>query len=136
MSNRLMFYGARPSVFKKAAMLRSSMTPAEKHLWTRLRKNQLNGFRFRSQHPISEFVVDFYCHEAKLVVEVDEAYHENQIQKEYDENRDYILKEFGLKVLRFTDRQVIGETQSVLQTILDHLTKNDSISIDPRVGPL
>ncbi len=69
-------------------------------------------------------------------VEVDEAYHENQIQKEYDENRDYILKEFGLKVLRFTDRQVIGETQSVLQTILDHLTKNDSISIDPRVGPL
>ena len=131
-----MFYGARPSVFKKAAMLRSSMTPAEKHLWTRLRKNQLNGFRFRSQHPISEFVVDFYCHEAKLVVEVDEAYHENHIQKEYDENRDYILKEFGLKVLRFTDRQVIGETQSVLQTILDHFTKNDSISIDPRVGPL
>ena len=117
----MMFYGAPTTVFKKARMLRFSMTPAERHLWARLRKNQLNGFRFRPQHPISEFVVDFYCHKAKLVVEVDESYHENPKQKEYDENRDHILKEFGLIILRFTDKQVLEETESVIQTIINCL---------------
>lgn len=126
MTDRMMFYGASTRTVKKAEMLRSSMTPAEKHLWRRLRKNRLKGFRFKPQHPISEFVVDFYCHKARLVIEVDESYHENPIQKDYDKNRDYILKEFGLTILRFTDHQVIKETESVIQTILEHLTIKQS----------
>ena len=136
MTERIMFYGASTKVFKKAEMLRSSMTPAERHLWDRLRKNRLKGFRFKPQHPISEFVVDFYCHKARLVVEVDESYHENTIQKEYDENRDHILKELGLKVLRFTDKQVMEETESVIRTILKHLSTNDPTETDSRAGPL
>jgi len=71
-------------------------------------------------------VVDFYCHKARLVIEVDESYHENPIQKDYDKNRDHILKEFGLTILRFTDHQVIKETESVIQTILEHLTIKQS----------
>ena len=123
MPDRIMFYGASANVFRKAYILRISMTRAEKHLWDRLRKSMLEGFRFRAQHPIDAFVVDFYCHQAKLVVEIDEKYHFNPAQRLEDENRDYVIKEFGLTVLRFTDDQVLTDVQSVVQTIRQHLPK-------------
>ena len=104
-------------------MLRISMTQAEKYLWNRLRKNSLQGLRFRAQHPIGDFIVDFYCHKAKLVVEVDEKYHLNPAQKLEDENRDYVIREFDLNVLRFTDDQVLNDIESVIQTIKKHLPK-------------
>ena len=123
MPDRIMFYGASAKIFRKAYMLRISMTQAEKYLWNRLRKNSLQGLRFRAQHPIGDFIVDFYCHKAKLVVEVDEKYHLNPAQKLEDENRDYVIREFDLNVLRFTDDQVLNDIESVIQTIKKHLPK-------------
>ena len=70
-----MFYGAKPVTFERANLLRKSMTPSEKKLWQFLKNKQLNRLRFRRQHPINIFIADFYCHSAKLVVELDGEIH-------------------------------------------------------------
>lgn len=70
-----MFFGAKPVTFERANLLRKIMTPAEKKLWQFLKNRQLNGLRFRRQHPISIFIADFYCHSAKLIVELDGEIH-------------------------------------------------------------
>jgi very-short-patch-repair endonuclease len=66
-----MFYGATPEIFRKAKNLRNNLTFHEKKLWEELRGNKLHGLRFKSQHPIDQFIVDFYCHKLKLVIEID-----------------------------------------------------------------
>ena len=114
-----MFYGASSSTFKKAEELRLNMTKAELFLWQHLKKNQLLGLRFKAQHPISQFIVDFYCHKAKLVVEIDGEIHNSPESLEYDKNRTYELEKFGLKVIRFTNFQVLNEIYYVLEKIKD-----------------
>ena len=96
--DREMFYGAHPEIFRIAALLRKRLTPAESFLWEHIRKNQL-GVRFKAQHPVGDFIVDFYCHPAKLVVEIDGPIH--YFNSEYDSSRKYEIEEFGLKVIRF-----------------------------------
>ena len=88
-------------------------------MWEKLKENRLRGFRFKRQHPIDNFIVDFYCHKAKLVIEVDGNSHERQI--EYDLNRTARIKEFNLKILRFRNEEVIGQIESVLKRIMDEL---------------
>ncbi|GAB4246991.1 MAG: hypothetical protein Tsb0034_26070 [Ekhidna sp.] len=66
-----MFYGATPSIFEKAKMLRQNMTRQELILWKELSANKLLGLRFKAQHPIGNFIADFYCHKLKLVIEID-----------------------------------------------------------------
>ncbi|RMD61118.1 DUF559 domain-containing protein, partial [Candidatus Parcubacteria bacterium] len=78
-----------PAKLEQAKAMRRNMTPAEKRLWSVLRRNQLDGLHFRRQQIIDGFIVDFYCHAAGLVVEVDGPAHE--MQKEYDAERDRIL---------------------------------------------
>jgi len=80
------------------------MTPAEHMLWQRLRANRLGGFHFRRQKVIDHYIVDFYCHQANLVVELDGSGHLDQ--QEYDNERDQHLQERGLKVLRFWNNEV------------------------------
>ncbi len=70
MANTEMFYGASPKIFELAKDIRDRQTEAERVLWERLRLNRVDGYRFKPQHPISNFIVDFYCHKAKLVVEI------------------------------------------------------------------
>jgi very-short-patch-repair endonuclease len=97
--------------------LRSNMTDAEQHLWWRLRNKQLGGVQFYRQKPLLSFIVDFYCPRAKLVVELDGAQHleaEHQIK---DAVRDEELAKLGIKVMRFDDRQVLRETESVVAVI-------------------
>jgi very-short-patch-repair endonuclease len=113
-----MFYGAKVDVFEKARLLRENMTIAEKLLWERLNKNQL-GVRFKPQHPVDIFIVDFYCHKYKLVVEVDGKYHENNI--DYDMGRTAELERFDLKVIRFTNEQVINDIENVIDEIKQNL---------------
>lgn len=74
MNKPAMFYGAPPHIFEKARELRKRTTPAEQKLWEHLKKKQLKGYRFRRQHPIFNFIADFYCHSAKLVIEVMAAF--------------------------------------------------------------
>jgi very-short-patch-repair endonuclease len=84
--DRAMFYGAQPETFKFAEKLRNNMTEAELILWDRLKQNKLNGYRFKAQHPIKSFIADFYCHKARLVIEVDGKIHNTKETKEYDIN--------------------------------------------------
>ena len=115
---RSMFYGARPSVFEKAKELRKNMTDAEKQLWDRINRNQL-GVRFKAQHPIYKFVVDFYCHKYKLVIEIDGEIH--NFQKQEDEGREEELKRLGLKIIRFTNDEVKEDLDRVVDEIKKEL---------------
>jgi cyclase len=117
-----MFYGAFPILFKFAKNNRKNPTETEALLWSFLNKNQQNGCRFKRQHPIKFFIADFYCHNAKLVIEVDGGYHDVPEQYQYDRERDNELSELGLKILHFTNDQVIYDIDNVLKIINSHLT--------------
>ena len=116
-----MFYGASPEVFAKAQILRLNPTNSERILWLLLQKSIPPGFRFKRQHPIGFFVADFYCHKARLVVELDGPYHLTRQFHFRDIIRDQFMKSLGLTVIRFTDREVFEEPELVLRTILKHL---------------
>ena len=99
----------------RAKELRASMTDAEKTLWNALRANRLDGWHFRRQQVIDGFIVDFYCHAAALVIEVDGEIHETQ--KESDAERDHALIARGFRVQRFTNDEVQKELPDVLKKI-------------------
>src|SRR4051812_15603413 len=84
-----------------AREMRREPTGAENHLWQRIRKQQVLGFKFRRQHTIDRFIVDFFCTEARLVIEVDGIIHDDQ--QEADQLRTEFLENLGLRVLRFTN---------------------------------
>ncbi len=100
---------------KRAKELRSQMTEAEKILWKHLRTNQLNGLHFRRQQIIDGFIVDFYCHAAGVVIEVDGSVHLQQV--EYDARRDQVLSLRGLRILRITNEEVKHNLKQVLARI-------------------
>lgn len=116
-----MHYGASPKIFELAELLRGRMTEAEKILWERLKKNgwQLN---FRRQHPISVYIADFYCHQIKLVIELDGGYHENGDVKINDQFRENKMKDFGITILRFKNEEVVDGIEIVLLKIKDTIT--------------
>ncbi len=78
------YFGAKPELLKIAAELRHSTTQAEKILWKKLRNRKIMGYRFRRQHPINLFVVDFFCFELMLAIELDGSVHEDSFQKQRD----------------------------------------------------
>ncbi len=119
MADTSMFYGASPLLFARAKVLRLNMTEAEERLWYYLRKNQLKGYKFRRQHPIKYFIADFYCHQARLVIEVDGEIHNTQ--KEYDAGRTYELEELGIIVIRFTNAEVFNNIEKVIEKISGYL---------------
>jgi very-short-patch-repair endonuclease len=113
--------GAKASTHGHAKKLRRKETEAEQKLWSLLRNRQLNGRKFRRQHAITKYIVDFYCHECKLAVELDGYHHKNDDVKEYDKARTILLNEYGITVLRFWNEEVIEETEVVLEKIALHL---------------
>ena len=100
----------------RAREFRKVLTPAERLLWDKLRKRQLVGYKFRRQHPIGSYVVDFYCPEKKLAIEVDGDSHEDR--EAYDRKRTGILEKYRCKVIRFTNQQIHYEMEFVLDQIL------------------
>ncbi len=112
-----MHLNANPSTFRNADKLRKRLTTSEKILWEELRKRKLNGLKFRRQHPISRYVLDFYCHEAKLGVELDGKYHEKKSQKLYDKDRTENLEKHNIQIIRFTNEEVINSLSTVLNKI-------------------
>ncbi|MBA6153384.1 endonuclease domain-containing protein [Gelidibacter gilvus] len=123
-----MFKGAPKSTFLKARLLRNKMTSAEKILWSYLKNKKLEGYKFRRQHPIHLFIVDFYCHELGLIIEVDGPYHATKEQKQQDEKRTELLNYQGLTVIRFTNEEVHTEIDMVVTKIKD-VIKTINISI-------
>jgi very-short-patch-repair endonuclease len=117
------YFGAEPELLRIAGDLRKSMTSAEKVLWERLRNRQVKGFRFRRQHPIKDFIVDFFCYDAMLVIEVDGSVHDETSQKERDEQRTIIMKRLGIKEIRFSNEAVINKTDQVIKKIEAELSK-------------
>jgi len=112
-----MFYGALPIHFELAKRLRDNQTETELFLWNHLSKIEIKEIRIKRQHPVLYFIADFYCHKAKLIIEIDGGYHNIPEQFNYDQNRDSELESLGLKVIRFTNKQVMTEIGEVLKTI-------------------
>lgn len=101
--------------------LRENLTPAEAFLWKHLQRKQLKGRKFRRQHSIENFIVDFYCPQEKLIIELDGEVHKNAIAEEKDRKRDdERLEELGFKVLRFENKMVFDFLPSVLKEIEDN----------------
>jgi very-short-patch-repair endonuclease len=94
--------------------LRKSLTPAEATLWNALKNKQLAGRKFRRQHSIDNFIVDFYCAEEKLVIELDGQIHFNDLASQNDAKRDEHLSGLGMTVLRFENRQVFDDGRCTL----------------------
>jgi very-short-patch-repair endonuclease len=102
-----------PDVKQNARELRRNQTPAEASLWSHLRARQLDGMRFRRQHPIGPYVVDFYCAESRLVIEVDGDTHAEQV--EADQARTAWLESRGYRVIRFTNSEVRRQLEAVIE---------------------
>jgi adenine-specific DNA-methyltransferase len=107
----------RPSATLRARDLRKSSTKAERALWAQLRDRQLGGHKFRRQQPIGPYIVDFFCLERKLVVEVDGGQHGPEV----DERRTAFLESEGCRVLRFWNEEVLESMDGVLRIIAEHL---------------
>ena len=113
--------GAKASTQQYARELRLRTTEAEQKLWSLLRNRQLKGKKFRRQHAIANYVVDFYCHECRLVIELDGNFHTDDEAKEYDKARTALLNELGITVLRFWNEEVIKDSENVLRKVSAYL---------------
>ena len=114
----------------RARALRKNLTDAEKLLWRHLRDRQLDGCKFRRQHPIGKFIVDFVCVEKKLVIEVDGGQHATKV--EADLQRSEYLRKKGYSTLRFWNNEVLQKTESVLEAVLLSLSED---APSPRPSP-
>jgi len=118
-----MFYGALPILFVLAKKLRDNQTEAELFLWSQLANLNYLKVRFKRQHPVLYFIADFYCHKAKLIIEVDGGYHDIPEQYQYDKEREHELEDLGLKVIRFTNEQVLFNIENTLKEIEKEVKK-------------
>ena len=119
-------HNAGPKRFQNARFLKKVQTEAEAALWQRIRSKKLNGFKFRRQHPVAYYIVDFYCHECRLVIEVDGKIHEKKDNSDYDRIRTQDLMGLSTTVIRFTNEQVLQNIDLVLEEIKRHLTPGHS----------
>ena len=122
-----MHFGATKIIFQHAEKLRKKMTDAEKIIWEKLCNKQL-GVKIRRQHPIWKFIADYYCHEIKLVIEIDGGIHLLEENKEYDISREVTLNEFGIEIIRFSNDQVEEEIDSVIEKIKEKITELKEVS--------
>ncbi len=109
--------GRTPELLKASRRLREEMTDGEGKLWQALRGEQIRGMRFRRQHPIGRFILDFYCPKHKLAIEVDGAVHDEPNQAEYDAVRTETLNQHGIRVLRIRNEDVQHDIWGVLERI-------------------
>ncbi|MGD8782644.1 MAG: endonuclease domain-containing protein [Ignavibacteria bacterium] len=114
----------RKELKSRRKKLRNNATYAEKHLWKFLKHSQLAGKKFRRQHSIGNYIVDFFCYEENLAVELDGQHHSDKEVIEYDKERTKFLESLGIKVIRFENHEVIFNTDNVLKKIEEKLNKN------------
>ena len=116
-----MWKGASPKIFSNAKDLRERATKAEEIMWSELKNNKLEGYKFRRQHPLHIYIADFYCHKLKLVIEIDGDYHQTAEQKQLDAERTEMIEFQGLQVIRFTNEEVIQNVSNVINKIKEHI---------------
>ena len=102
---------------RKRQALRNGMPPAEKLLWARLRRRQIEGVKFRRQYGVGRYVVDFYSAELKLAIEVDGESHLGAEAQAYDAQRQAFIESFGIRFLRFTNQEVYDDLDAVVEAI-------------------
>lgn len=111
----------KTSELEKRRQLRKNPTKAEKTLWMSLRKKQINGIRFQRQYSVNHFIIDFYAPSIKLAIEVDGSSH---IGKEgYDKQRQFYIESFNIKVIRFTNEQVLGNANKTVDKIKEEIER-------------
>jgi len=116
-------HSSAPQIQKFKRMLRCNLTGPEQKLWFHLRGRNLLEYKFRRQHGIGMYIVDFYCPEKKLVIEVDGDSHNTVAQKQKDRQRDQDLHRIGCVVLRFTNEQVLTDLEGVLLRVVEQLSR-------------
>jgi very-short-patch-repair endonuclease len=114
------YYGNRELVIR-ARVLRNNMTRAEIILWSRLREKKINGYKFRRQQPIFDYIVDFYCPKLKFIIEVDGEIHSLSERIRYDSKRDNILKINGYHIIRLSNFEIETELDSTINKIILHI---------------
>ena len=112
-----MNFGAKREIFENARELRKRETEAEKILWNALRSRRCEGLKFRRQHPVQQFILDFYCHAYLLGIEIDGSVHENENVKEHDLNRKAEIENLGINIIRFSNEEVLNNLTEVLRKI-------------------
>jgi very-short-patch-repair endonuclease len=112
----MLYYGNR-ELLKRARKLRSNMTIPEIILWSGLRSKKLDGFKFRRQQPILNYIADFYCHELKLIVEVDGEIHSLTENEEYDKTRSKVLRKNGYNLIRLSNTEIESDLHSAINKI-------------------
>jgi very-short-patch-repair endonuclease len=112
-----MFFGAKAELFSLALQMRKNPTEAERTMWKILRKFRHSGFTFRRQHPIEFYIADFYCHNLRLVIEVDGEIHTEKEIQNHDDGRTGELERFGIKVVRFTNNLILHDSNQVVEEI-------------------
>jgi len=118
----------RPSaeLIERSREMRHVSTPAEQTLWRYLRNRRMDELKFRRQHPIGRFILDFYCEDLKLAIEVDGSGHLESDQEQYDAVRTQALNDLGIQVLRFWNDDVLERTELVLDEIHHKVTELSS----------
>jgi very-short-patch-repair endonuclease len=116
--------GSTSLINQRARQLRQQLTPAEACLWQAIRNRQLNGLKFRRQHPVGRFILDFYCPAYKLVIEVDGGIHLDR--GEYDTARTKNLESYGHHVIRFKNEEVLNDLDRVLNAIVQFVAELES----------
>ena len=120
-----MFFGSTPNIFENAKRLRNELTPSEIIFWGLL-KQYFSEYKFRRQHPLAQYIADFYCHKLKLVVEIDGYIHLSEEAKDMDKARDEYMTSLGLKVIRFTNDEVCKNADEVvknLKAVIENLNR-------------
>ena len=112
-----------------ARELRKNMTDAERRVWSKIRRKQLKEFQFYRQKNIGNYIVDFYCPAAKLIVEIDGGQHYSENNTVKDEARDKFLCDLGFRVLRFSNSDVFKNIEGVVGEIDSHLWKSPSVPL-------
>jgi very-short-patch-repair endonuclease len=121
-TDRLLNMGSSNLIFSRAKDLRNEMTETEQILWKKLRNRKVRNYKFRRQHPLGQFIANFYCHEARLVIEIDGGIHNKFPVAERDEGRTHELNRMGVNVVRFLTEDITDRLEWVLEEIQKHLT--------------
>jgi very-short-patch-repair endonuclease len=108
---------------RNARVLRNNMTKAEIILWSRLREKKINGYKFRRQQSFFDYIVDFYCNELKLIIEVDGEIHSLNEELKYDIKRDNILKINGYNIIRLTNLEIETKLDSTINKIILYISE-------------
>ena len=119
---------------KHKKRLRYEMTPPERYLWKYLRSRQIHGLKFRCQHGIGPYIVDFYCPEKAVAIEIDGDTHTEEGQKIKDKQKEEYFSALNIRLIRYTNRDVLQNLEGVIEDMLEELIRSSTSPTPPYKG--